>query len=388
LGRPGVGKTHLAVAIGCQAILTGYSVLFVSAPTLVAQLAKAHNEGRLEDRLIDFGKPRLLISDELGYLPFEPAAAHLFFQLAHRVQNRDGGGLHGRADEPPPICDKDDRGRSCLPMRIWLYGLVCRALLPGVYTVIEDRGPDWRRLRRRPASSMADVRRQVRLSCSNLMKPSMIFRWPRWAPILVVLAVATFAIVAICSLREPVLRAAGWALVANEPVAPADIIVLSLDSSGAGALEAADLVQSGISKRVAVFMDPPSGADHEFIRRGLPYEDAAARQIRQLKSLGVTDVVQISRVNGTEGEGQALPPWCDEHQLRSILVVATKDHSRRLRRVLDRVMKGHSTRVAVRPARYSSFDPDRWWETRDGVRTEIIELQKLLLDVVLHPMSL
>ena len=225
------------------------------------------------------------------------------------------------------------------------------------------------------------------LSCSNLMKPSMIFRWPRWAPILVVLALTAFAIVSIRPLREPVLRAAGWALVVNEPVASADIIVLSLDSGGAGALEAADLVQSGISKRVAVFMDPPNGEDHEFIRRGLPYEDAAARQIRQLRSLGVTDVVQISRIDGTEGEGRVLPPWCDEHQLRSIVVVATKDHSRRLRRVLDRVMKGHSTRVTVQPARYSSFDPDRWWETRSGVRTEIVELQKLFLDVVLHPIA-
>jgi hypothetical protein len=215
----------------------------------------------------------------------------------------------------------------------------------------------------------------------------MIFRWPRWARILVVVALAAFATVAIRSLREPVLRAAGWALVVNEPVAPADIIVLSLDSGGAGALEGADLVHSDISKRVAVFKDPPSGEDHEFIRRGLPYEDGAARQIRQLRSLGVTDVVQISRVDGTEGEGQVLPSWCDEHQLRSIVLVATKDHSRRLRRVLDRVMKGHPTRVTIQPARYSNFDPDRWWETRGGVRTEIFELQKLLLDVVLHPLS-
>jgi hypothetical protein len=56
--------------------------------------------------------------------------------------------------------------------------------------------------------------------------------------------------------------------------------------------------------------------------------------------------------------------------------------------MLDRAMKGHLTRVTVQPARYSSFDPDRWWETRAGTRAEIIELQRLLLDFVLHPISL
>src|SRR5262249_16162168 len=147
------------------------------------------------------------------------------------------------------------------------------------------------------------------------MKSSMSFRLPRSASVLVVVVAAAAVVLAFPSVREPILRAAGWALVVNEPVAPADIIVVSLDSDGAGALEAADLVQNGIATRVAVFTDPPSGADHEFIRRGLPYEDASARQIRQLKWLGVTDIVQIPRTEaGTEGEGQVLPPWCDQHQ--------------------------------------------------------------------------
>ena len=220
------------------------------------------------------------------------------------------------------------------------------------------------------------------------MSLSMSFQPPRWASILLVVAAAAAAIVAIPSVREPLLRAAGWALVVNQPVAPADLIVVSLDSAGAGALEAADLVQSGIATRVAVFTDPQSGEDHEFIRRGLPYDDASARQIRQLKWLGVMDIVEITRTDvGTEGEGQMLRRWCDQHQVQSIVFVAARDHSRRLRRVLDRAMKGHATRVTVQPARYSSFDPDRWWETRGGVRTEIIELQKLVLEAILHPMS-
>jgi hypothetical protein len=208
----------------------------------------------------------------------------------------------------------------------------------------------------------------------------------RWAAILIVLVSVAAAIVAVPFVREPVLGAAGWALVVNEPLAPADIIVISADSEGAGALEAADLVKSGIATRVAVFTDPPGREDLEFIRRGLPYEDGAVRQIRQLRSLGVTDVVQIPRPEaGTEGEGQVLPSWCDQRQLRSLVFVAARDHSRRTRRMLSRVMNGHQTRVSVQSGSYSNFDPDRWWESRGGIRTEIVELQKLVLDVVLHP---
>lgn len=212
---------------------------------------------------------------------------------------------------------------------------------------------------------------------------------PKWTPILIIVIIvglALAAIVTVSSVREPVLRAAGWALVVNEPFASADIIVISLDSGGAGALEAADLVQSGIATRVAVFTDPPSGEDLEFIRRGLPYDDAGARQIRQLRWLGVLDVVRIPRTNGgTEGEAEVLPAWCDQHQYRSIVFVATGDHSRRTRRVLDRAMKGHPTQITVISARHSIFDPDSWWKTRDGVRIELVEFEKLLFDVILHP---
>ena len=203
---------------------------------------------------------------------------------------------------------------------------------------------------------------------------------------LIVVAFALTAVAAVPAIRVPFFAALGWALVVDEPVGPADIIVVSLDSGGAGALEAADLVEGGIAKQVAVFTDPPSGEDWEFIRRGLPYEDESARQIRQLRSLGVTDILQISRSDpGTQGEGRVLPTWCDQHEFRAVVFVAARDHSRRTQRVLDRVMRSHGTHVTVRPSRYSSFDPERWWETRSGIRTEIIELQKLVFDIALHP---
>jgi hypothetical protein len=195
-------------------------------------------------------------------------------------------------------------------------------------------------------------------------------------------------VIALPAPRESLLRTAGWALVVSQPIEPVEIIVVATDANGPGVLEAADLVHRGIASRVGVFADPPGRVDREFLRRGVPYEDEAARLTRQLRSLGVTRIEQIPRSDaGTQAEADVLPAWCEERQVRSVLVVTTTDHSRRMQRVLRRAMSGYPTKVMVRPARYSDFDPDRWWESRGGLRTGIIELQKLLLDVLRHPLS-
>lgn len=81
LGPSGVGKAHLATAIGVTAAKKRYSTYFIKCHDLIMQLKKAKLENRLEARLKHFFKYKLLIIDELGYLPIEKDDAKLFFQL-------------------------------------------------------------------------------------------------------------------------------------------------------------------------------------------------------------------------------------------------------------------------------------------------------------------
>lgn len=81
LGPPGTGKTHLATGIAIRACQAGHRVLFATAAEWVARLADAHHAGRLQTELVRLGRYPLLVIDEVGYIPFEPEAANLFFQL-------------------------------------------------------------------------------------------------------------------------------------------------------------------------------------------------------------------------------------------------------------------------------------------------------------------
>jgi DNA replication protein DnaC len=81
LGPPGTGKTHLAIAIGIRACLSGHRVAFATATEWVARLSEAQRAGRLGEEIARLGRIPLLVCDEVGYIPFDPAAANLIFQL-------------------------------------------------------------------------------------------------------------------------------------------------------------------------------------------------------------------------------------------------------------------------------------------------------------------
>jgi DNA replication protein DnaC len=88
IGQPGCGKTHLALALGVEAVKAGRSVYFATLADIVGSLAKAEREGTLRDRLRFLCRPQLLIIDEIGYLPVIAGGGNLMFQLVNARYER------------------------------------------------------------------------------------------------------------------------------------------------------------------------------------------------------------------------------------------------------------------------------------------------------------
>jgi DNA replication protein DnaC len=111
LGPPGVGKTHLAIALGITATEAGYRTYFTTASDLVTALQAAHLEGNAGAKMRTFTGPSVLVVDELGYLPMDQTSAHWVFQIVSRRYERSSIVLTPTAGSPT--------GERSSPTRSW-----------------------------------------------------------------------------------------------------------------------------------------------------------------------------------------------------------------------------------------------------------------------------
>jgi DNA replication protein DnaC len=91
LGPPGVGKTHLGIALGTEAIVAGSSVYFVTMQDLAQQFSRARDENKLKERMSLLIKPKLLILDQMGYLTLDSFGATCLFQLVSERYEKGSG---------------------------------------------------------------------------------------------------------------------------------------------------------------------------------------------------------------------------------------------------------------------------------------------------------
>ena len=141
LGPPGVGKTDLAIALGLEAITQGYGVVFTTLAGLLSSLERAKAANRLEERLKSLGQPRLLILDEVGYVPLDRWGATCLFQI---------------------VCQRYERGSIILTSNksygdwgsLFLDPIIASAILDRLLhhsTTIVIKGPSYRLKEKRKA---------------------------------------------------------------------------------------------------------------------------------------------------------------------------------------------------------------------------------------------
>ena len=173
---------------------------------------------------------------------------------------------------------------------------------------------------------------------------------------------------------------AGRALVVADPLpAHADAIVILAGSIPDRVLEAADLYRSGVAPRVVVTRERIRRGDAPLRARGVRLPEGDDLTLAALSRLGVppeATLVLRRRSTSTASEARTIARWACTHHVSRLVVVTSRAHTRRSRLILRRALGAHVA-LTIRPSRYDSFSPTRWWRIRRDAKTVLSEYQKL-----------
>ena len=175
------------------------------------------------------------------------------------------------------------------------------------------------------------------------------------------------------------LRLGSW-LVVEDPLARSDAIVVLGGTMYERQLESVDLYHEGWAPRIYLFRELADWGELALIERGIAYSSVVDVQIAAMLRLGVPRdaIVVLDRVGSTAEEADVVRQLATAEKMARVIVVSSKQHTRRARLVMRRKLAGTGTEVIVRPSRYDRSDVEQWWSQRATLRFTIFETQRLI----------
>ena len=190
---------------------------------------------------------------------------------------------------------------------------------------------------------------------------------------------STLILVPVLILATFLLRGVGAWLVVEDPLEKADAIVVLGGTAYERPLEAVDLFNAGWAPRLVLLREVVDWGEAELIRRGVPYTRPIDLQLDTMRKLGVPadriDVIEPS--DSTAEEAAHVLELVTSKKYSRIIVVTSKQHTRRARLVMNRRLGPTGVDVRMRYSRYDRANVDRWWAERATLRFTLFETQRL-----------
>lgn len=172
----------------------------------------------------------------------------------------------------------------------------------------------------------------------------------------------------------------GAFLVVEDPVRNADAIIVLGGSMYERQMEAVDLFQAGMAPKIYLFREIADWGERVLIEKKIPYLRAVDVQIDAMVKLGVPrDAIEIlDQAANTATEARFVEQLATEKHFSTIIVVTSKQHTRRARLVLSRRLADLGTTIVMRGSRYDRTPFEKWWTDRPTIRFTLFESQRLL----------
>ena len=175
------------------------------------------------------------------------------------------------------------------------------------------------------------------------------------------------------------LRGLGSFLVYEDPLEKADGIMILGGTMYDRQLEAVDLYNDGWAPRLFLLREVSEWGEVELMNRGIKYLSVVDAQVDVMERLGVPRdrITILDRANSTAQEAVILRDVAEREKLATVIIVTSKQHTRRARLVINRRMRDIGVKAIVRPSRYDRSNVDRWWTERSTLRFTLFETQRL-----------